>query len=84
MQLGETANIVDGAILLNADSPESATQIQQILNGLLVSAGFADADSPLAKLAELSTISRAGSTISLKIHCPANQAAGLVGSLLSQ
>jgi len=82
MQLAESSGIVDGAILLNADSPETAGQIQQILNGLMVSAGFADSESPLAKLAELSTISRTGNTMSLKIHCPAGEAAGLVSSTL--
>lgn len=84
MQISENANIVDGTLLLNADSPETAIQIQQILNGLMVSSGFADSESPLAKLAELSTISRTGNTMSLKIHCPAGEAAGLVGSLLSK
>ncbi len=84
MQLGENAAMVDGVVLLNADSPESAMQIQQILNGLIVSAGFTDADSPLAQLADLSTIARSGNTMSLKIHCPATQAAGLVGSFLAQ
>jgi len=82
MQLAENSGLVDGAILLNADSPETAVQIQQILNGLMVSAGFTDAESPLAKLAELSTISRNGNTMSLKIHCPASEAAGLVGAAL--
>jgi hypothetical protein len=82
MQLSENSGIVDGAILLNADSPETAIQIQQILNGLMVSAGFADTDSPLAKLAELSNITRNGNTMSLKIHCPASEAAGLVSSSL--
>jgi hypothetical protein len=82
MQLSENSGIVDGAILLNADSPEAAIQIQQILNGLMVSAGFADTESPLAKLAELSTISRSGNTMSLKIHCPAGEAAGLVAATM--
>lgn len=82
LQLAENSGVVDGAILLNADSPETALQIQQILNGLMLSAGFADPDSPLAKLAELSTLSRNGNTMSLKIRCPANQAAGLVASVL--
>ncbi|MEI6564324.1 MAG: hypothetical protein WCO42_08495 [bacterium] len=84
LQLAENSGIVDGAILLNADSPETAVQIQQILNGLMVSASFTDAGSPLAKLAELSTLSRNGNTMSLKIHCPAGEAASLVGSLLTQ
>jgi len=82
LQLAENSGMVDGAILLNADSPETAVQIQQILNGLMVSAGFADNESPLAKLAELSTITRTGNSISLKIHCPAGDAAGLVASAL--
>lgn len=82
MQLAENAGMVDGAILLNADSPETAVQIQQILNGLMVTAGFTDTDSPLTKLAELSTITRNGNTISLKIHCPAGEAAGLVASAM--
>lgn len=82
LQLAENSGVVDGAILLNADSPETALQIQQILNGLMLSAGFADPDSPLAKLAELSTLSRNGNTMSLKIRCPANQAAGLVAAAL--
>lgn len=84
LQLAENAGVVDGAILLNADSPETAAQIQQILNGLMVTAGFADNESPWAKLAELSTISRSGNAMSLKIHCPAGEAAGLVGALLAQ
>ncbi len=83
LQLAENSGVVDGAVLLNADSPETAIQIQQILNGLMVSAGFADTDSPLAKLAELSTITRSGNTMSLKIHCPAGEAAGLVGAILA-
>ena len=82
LQLSETSGIVDGVVLLNADSPETAIQIQQILNGLMISSGFADPDSPLAHLAELSTISRNGNTMSLKIHCPAGEAAGLVSSAL--
>lgn len=82
LQLAENSGIVDGGILLNADSPEAAIQIQQILNGLMVSAGFTDPDSPLAKLAELSTVSRSGTTMSLKIRCPATEAAGLVASAL--
>ena len=48
----------------------------------MVSAGFADPDSPLSKLAELSTITRNGNTMSLKIHCPASEAAGLVSAAL--
>lgn len=78
MQLSENAGVVDGLVLLNADSPETATQIHQVLNGLMLSAGFANTESPLAKLAELSTISRNGNTLSLKIRCPASQAASLV------
>lgn len=82
LQLSENAGIVDGVVLLNADSPEAAVQIQQILNGLLISSGFADPDSPLSKLGELSTITRNGNTMSLKIHCPASEAAGLVSAAL--
>lgn len=82
LQLSENAGIVDGVVLLNADSPESAVQIQQILNGLMISSSFADPNSPLVKLAELSTISRDGNTLSLKIHCPASDASGLVSAAL--
>ncbi len=82
MQLSENSGMVDGAILLNADSPETAVQIQQVLNGLMVAAGFTDTDSPLAKLVELSTISRNGNVMSLKIHCPASEAADLVAASL--
>lgn len=82
LQLSENSGIVDGVVLLNADSPESAIQIQQILNGLMLSSGFANPDSPLSKLSELSTLSRSGNTMSLKIRCPAGEAAGLISTAL--
>jgi hypothetical protein len=48
----------------------------------MLSSGFANPDSPLSKLSELSTLSRSGNTMSLKIRCPAGEAAGLISTAL--
>ena len=84
LQLAESRGIVDGAIRLNASSPDAAMQIHQILNGLIVGASLADSASPVAKLAEMSAVSRNDKLVMLKLHCPATDAASiLAGALLT-
>jgi hypothetical protein len=73
---------VDGTILLKAISPDAALQIHQVLNGLIVAANLSDSDSPLAKLAGLSEISRDDRTVALKLHCPATEAAGILAAAM--
>jgi len=82
MQLSENRGIVDGSILLRAISPEAATQIHQILNGLMVSASLTDSSSPIAKLAEMSEISQNEKDVSLKLHCSASDAASILAETM--
>jgi hypothetical protein len=85
VQIGERKGIVDAGIVLTAVSPDAAFQIHQILNGLMLSASLAEDASGLAKLAALSEVTRQGRTVSLSLHCPAQEAASaLAASLLSQ
>lgn len=84
LQLTENRGIVDGTIQLAASSPDAAMQIHQILNGLIVSASLTDSSSPVAKLAEMSQVSRNDKLVMLKLHCPACDAANLLaGTLLA-
>jgi len=82
IQLSERQGNVDGSLVFKAVSPDSAIQIHQILNGLIVSASLADSSSPYAKLADMSEISRNDTTIVLKLHCPAAEAAGLLAATM--
>lgn len=80
LQIAENNGMVDGNILLQTISPDTAMQIHQVLNGLILSASLTDSSSPLAKLAGMSEISRRENDVSLKIHCPANDAAEILAS----
>lgn len=82
MQLSEKAGMVDGDILLKASSPDSALQIHQVLNGLMVAANISDSTSPLARLAGMSDISREDNNILMKLHCPAADAANILASTM--
>ena len=82
LQLFEKSGIVDGTILLRAISSDAALQIHQVLNGLIVAANLSDSDSPLAKLAGLSEISRDDRTVALRLHCPATEAAGILAAAM--
>lgn len=82
LQLAENRGLVDGALALTAISPDAAFQIHQILNGLIVSASFSDAASPLAKLAEMSEVKRQDRNVTLSLRCPAQQAAGVLAATL--
>jgi hypothetical protein len=84
VQIGETAGKVNAGLLLNAVSPEAALQIEQILNGLILTATLSDDPSGLARLAALSEVSRQDRTVGLHLQCPARQAAAaLVSAILS-
>lgn len=82
MQLSEKGKMVDGSILLRAVSPDTANQIHQILNGLILSSTLTDSASPLAKLAAMSEVSQNNSDVLLKIQCPANEAADILSATL--
>ena len=82
MQLAESHGMVDGTILLKAVSSDSAEQIHQILNGLMVSASLTDSSSPIAKLAGMSEVSQDNNNVSLKIHCPASDAANILAETM--
>ena len=82
MQLSETKGIVDGTILLRAVSPDAATQIHQILNGLMVSASLTDSSSPVAKLAGMSDVSQDDRTVTLKLRGPASDVADILATTL--
>lgn len=82
LQLAEKAGTVDGQILLKASSPESADQIHQILNGLMVSATLTDSASPLARLASMSEVAQEGQQVSLRVRCPARDAADILAATL--
>ena len=75
MQIGEKAGVVDASLVLNAVSPEAALQIEQIVNGLIVTANLTNDDSGLAELAALCTVNREDSTLRIRLNCPATQAA---------
>jgi hypothetical protein len=82
LQLAENRGLVDGALALTAISPDTAFQIHQILNGLIVSASFSDTASPLAKLAEMSEVKRQDRNVTLSLRCPAQEAAGVLAATL--
>lgn len=85
LRIGETKGWVDANMVLSAVSPEAAFQIHQILNGLVVSASLAAEAGGLARLAELSEVARQDRTVTLKLHCPARDAASaLAASMLSR
>lgn len=80
MQLSETSGMVDGSILLRAVSPDTALQIHQVLKGLMVAANLSDEASPLARLAGMSDISRNDQVVTMKLRCPASDAADLLST----
>jgi len=82
LQLSENKGIVDGKVQLKAVSSDSALQIHQVLNGLMVAANLSDNTSPLAKLAGMSEISRDDRNILLKVHCPAADAADILAAAM--
>jgi hypothetical protein len=83
LQLSENKGIVDGKVLLKAISSDSALQIHQVLNGLMVAANMSDSASPLAKLAGMSDISRNDRNVLLKVHCPAADAADILAATMA-
>lgn len=82
LQLAEKKGIVDGLILLRAITDDTAGQIHQVLNGLIVSATLTDSASPLAKLASMSEVAQEGRNVSLKLRCPASDAADILAATL--
>lgn len=82
MQVAESRGILDANIALDAVSPDAAFQIHQVVNGLIVSAAFTDESSGLARLAELSEVTRNDKQVKLRIHCPARDAATILASAL--
>lgn len=82
IQVAESKGILDANITMDAVSTDAAFQIQQVINGLIVSAAFTGESSGLSKLAELSEVSRDDRQVSLRLHCPARDAAGLLASAL--
>lgn len=84
LQIGEKAGKVDADLLLNAVSPEAAQQIEQILNGLILTATLADDSTGLARLAGMSEVSCENRSVGLQLHCPARDAAvALSAAMLS-
>ena len=84
MQVAESQGIMDANIVLAAVSSDAAFQIHQILNGLIVSSAFTEESSGLAKLAELSEVKRQDRQVTLRIHCPARDAATALAATLLQ
>lgn len=85
LQIAENKGMVDAGVVLTAVSPEAAFQIQQVLNGLIVSANLAADSSSLARLAQLSEVSCQDQTVTLRLHCPARDAAAaLAAGVLSR
>jgi hypothetical protein len=84
MQVAESQGITDATIALAAVSSDAAFQIQQILNGLIVSAAFTDESSGLAKLAELSEVKRQDCLVNLRVHCPTRDATSALAATLLQ
>ncbi len=82
MQVAESKGILDANIAMDAISTDAAYQIQQVVNGLIVSAAFTDESSGLAKLAEMSEVSRDKNQVRLRVHCPAPEAATILASAL--
>jgi hypothetical protein len=82
IDVGETKGVVDGKMVLKSPNPDAAGQIEQVLNGLVVSASLASNQTGLAKLAEMSEISRNGTTIQMRLKSPAAEAAEVLESLL--
>ncbi len=82
VQIGETAGKVDAAMVLNAVSPDAALQIEQILNGLIVTASLSNDKTGLAQLAAMSSVDRADRSVSLHLNCPSYQAAVLLANAL--
>lgn len=82
LQIGETAGKVNAGLLLNAVSPDAALQIEQILNGLILTATLSDNQSGLARLAGLSEVSRQDRTVGLQLRCPAWQAAAALSQAI--
>jgi hypothetical protein len=82
VEIGEAKGTVNGRLVLVAPSVEAAGQIEQILNGLVVSAGLASDQSGLAKLAEMSRISSEGKSVALALSCPAQDAAKVLEKTL--
>jgi hypothetical protein len=84
LQIGEKAGRVDAGLLLNASSPEAAQQIEQILNGLVLTAALSGDSNGLARLAGLSEVSCQDRSVGLQLQCPARDAAAaLAAALLS-
>ena len=83
IQFAEEKGTVDGQLTLLADSPDAADMIERTLKGLMLGAAFTDDSSPLAKLAELGTVSRADRTVFMKVRCPAKDAASLISTLMA-
>ncbi len=85
VQVAENKGLVDANMVLAAISPEAAFQIHQIMNGLMVSASLSSDAGGLAKLAELSEVTRQDQNVRVALHCPARDvASALVSSMLAQ
>lgn len=82
VQVAENKGLVDAGMVLNAVSPEGAFQIHQILNGLVVSASLTSDSDGLAKLAEMSDVSRQDRLVKLSLHCPARDAAAALATTM--
>lgn len=83
LQLSEKAGTVDGRVTLKAVSSDAALQIHQLFNGLMVAANLSDSASPLAKLAAMSQIKRDDRNVSLKVNCPAADAAEILAAAMA-
>jgi hypothetical protein len=85
VQIGERKGMIEANLSVAAASPEAVFQIQETLNGLLVSASLAPDDSGLAQLVGMSAVERRGQTLALRLQCPANKAASaLANAILSR
>ncbi len=85
LQIGEKAGKVDAGLLLNAVSPEAAQQIEQILNGLVLTAALSGDENGLSRLAGMSEVSCQDRSVGLQLRCPARDAAAaLAAAILSQ
>ncbi|MEI6514558.1 MAG: hypothetical protein WCO77_01160 [bacterium] len=82
IQISEQAGIVDGLLILEAISADAAVFIHQTLKGVMFFSTLSEESSPFANLANMGTITQDGKNVTLKIHCPASDAAELLAATL--
>ncbi len=82
IQISEQAGLVDGSLIIEAISADAAIFIHQTLKGIMFVSSLSEESTPFANLAKLGTITQDGKDVTLKIHCPASDAAELLAATL--